>query len=156
MPIERRIYPAIHMAFQTYAGPVAGIADALLPLIQAVRAMGLEPQGPPIALFPSVEQDPSAILARLCVPVDKSFTGTQHLRTIMLGTVEVAVARHRGGYLDIGEAYEMLSNWIDDEGLTRAEGVSETFVVGPQDGVGAEQWVTEVAIRLKAPNPEDG
>lgn len=149
MNIERRTFPAIYMAFRTYAGPVARIADAIPALVDAVRQAGGEPLGPPVALFPSAEQDPESILARLCVPVHAGFAGHAGLRTLTLGPVDVAVARFHGPYQDIGKAYEALSTWVDEQGLSLAEGVSETFVVGPHSGVVDSEWQTDVAVRLK-------
>lgn len=147
--IERTRYPAIHMAFRTYAGPVEGIAEALPALVQAVRDAGSEPAGPPVALFPSTEQDPRSLLVRLCVPVPPSFVGGPGLRTLTLEPVEVAVAHFLGRYADIGQAYDALSTWVDDEGLAVGEGVSETFVCGPLDGAQEDEWRTDVAVRIK-------
>jgi superfamily II DNA or RNA helicase len=150
MHIERTTYPSIYVAFRTYEGPVDGLADAIAPFLAAVRAAGIEPQGPPVALFANAEQDPQAMRARLCVPVERWFSGSPSLRTSTLQAVEVAVARHEGAYRDIGVAYEALSAWLDQQGFSVGEGVSETFVAGPHTGAPEAAWCTEIAVRIKA------
>ena len=149
MQVNRVTYPAVHIAFVLYAGPVDGLPGALLPLLDAVRLAGAATVGPPLALYPSAAQDPGSVLARLCVPVQAGFAGSHRLRTLTLPSVQVAVVRHFGAHRDIGHAYEALSAWIAQEGLSIAEGLSETFVRGPHDGAPEEQWQTDVAVRLK-------
>ena len=151
MQIERRTLPGVHMAFVTYAGPIRGVTSAIPELLASIREGGVEPLGPPVALYPSAEQDPEAIMARVCVPVPAWFTGHAGLRTLTLGPVDVVVAHFHGPHRDLGAAYDALSAWVDEQGLSVAEGVSETFVVGPHDGVAEQQWHTKVAVRLKEP-----
>lgn len=150
MQVHRLTYPAAHVAFVLYAGPVEALPQALAPLLDAVRRAGAPPLGPPLALYPSAAQNPDSILARLCVPVRTSFFGSHRLRTLTLPPVDVAVVRHVGPHRDIGAAYETLSAWIGEHGMSLAEGTSETFVCGPHDGAGEDQWQTDVAVRLKS------
>lgn len=154
MQVHRVTYPAVHVAFVLYAGPVDGLPGALQPLLEAVRLAGAATVGPPLALYPNATQDPNSVLARLCVPVQAGFGGSHRLRTLTLPAVEVAIVRHFGAHRDIGHAYETLSAWIAQEGLSIAEGLSETFVRGPHDGAPEAQWQTDVAVRLKLPGTE--
>lgn len=151
MDVEQRTYPAIRMAFRSFSGPIEGVAQAVKSLVRDVEASGEARLGPPIVLYPSAGQDPAAVVARVCVPVGPAFHGHGDVRTLTMDPVEVAVARHDGSWAEIGRAYEALSSWVDRQGRTLAEGVSETLLVGPHSDAAPEQWQTEVAVRLKAP-----
>jgi effector-binding domain-containing protein len=153
--IERRTLPGVHMAFVVYTGPIDGVTSAVPDLLDALRQAGAEPLGPPVAVYPSAQQDPNAIMARVCVPVPDWYQGHGGLRTLTMGPVDVVVAHFHGPHRDIGAAYDAISNWVDDQDLSLAEGVSETFVVGPHDGRPEDEWHTKVAVRIKAPRRED-
>ncbi len=153
MHVHRLTYPAAHVAFVLYAGSVEALPQALAPLLDAVRQAGAPPLGPPLVLYPSAAQNPDSILARICVPVRATFLGSHRVRTLTLPAVDVAVVRHIGPHRDIGKAYEALSAWIGEHGMSLAEGMSETFVCGPHDGAPEDEWQTDVAVRLKAQPP---
>jgi effector-binding domain-containing protein len=150
MDVEQRTYPSIRMAFRTFSGPIEGLAQAVRALVHDVHATGEPPLGPPIVLYPSAGQDPSAVVTRVCVPIGPDFQGYGDVRTLTMESVEVAVARHDGPWAEIGRAYEALSTWVDEHGRTMAEGASETFLVGPQTDAAPAEWRTEVAVRLKS------
>lgn len=147
--VQQRIYPAIHMVFRSFSGPVDDIVAAVRALIEAVQAAGETPLGPPVVLYANAGQDPQAVVARICVPVPTRFQGFGDLRTLTIEAVEVAVARHVGPHAEIGQAYEAISAWVDEQGCSLAEGASETFVVGPHTDSPPECWQTDVAVRLK-------
>ncbi len=153
MAVQEAIYPAVRVAFQSYCGASEGIAEAVRALLAAVHRAGAVPQGPPMALYAADTQDPGAVNARICVPVAEEFPATADLRTTMLPPAHVAVAQHVGSYQDIGRAYDALSTWVDDHRWLLAEGATEVYLVGPHDELPADQWRTEVTVRLKTQRP---
>ena len=150
MSIERLQYPTQHVVFRAWMGPADELTGAIEQFVRDVRAAGATPLGPPLALYPRVEHDPQATVARLCIPVPEQPPRAGDLRTIAMDPVDVLVARHDGGWHDLHEAYDALSAWIDDHGLKVAEGVSETFRFGPLEGAPPETWCVDVAVRIKA------
>lgn len=105
----------------------AAIGDLLGDGFAALSSVGVLAEGPPIAVYHDPDFSPRSIDLELVYPVPGWLKGplrspagrSLERRTVRGGLVAAIV--HRGRYDNIGESYQLLTDWIDEFGY-RIEG----------------------------------
>ncbi|MCB9916525.1 MAG: GyrI-like domain-containing protein [Planctomycetes bacterium] len=121
----------------------------LLPMVQqAMLEQGLQPSGPPFALY---YDDPGRVPAdqlrsRACVPIDAPTTPGAGLSYDVLPSTTVVYAFVGGAYPEVGRAYPGLYGYMRSMGWSEAGPVREAYLVAPDTVQSFDELVTEVQI----------
>lgn len=134
--------------FVEATGSYARIGEALGKADQLVRAQGVEPSGPPFALY---YDDPGAVptaslRARACFPVDRAVSPTGELRYDVLESTTVVYAYVAGPYPEVPRSYPGLFQYMSSLGWSENGPIRECYLVDPGQVTDWEQLVTEVQI----------
>lgn len=153
---ERLAQPYVYVE---HRGDVRRIGLALQRLFTLAAEAGLEPAGPPFALF---YDDPAAtaveeLVARACLPVAAMDAAPAGLGAAVLPQAMVAYQHVRGPYEAVARSYPELLRWIRGRGWEPGVPVREIYLAAPgatpasDASVGA---VTEVQMPWSlAPTP---
>jgi effector-binding domain-containing protein len=140
-----RVAAALHLVI-----PRSEIRSAMGPglneVMAAIKAQGAEPAGPWFTHHRKM--DPSMVDFEICVPVTAPMP--PHGRVTLLDIPATTAARmiDRGSYEGLSGAWGRLMAWIETEGHTPAPDLFECYVAGPETGIDASQWRTELVRPL--------
>lgn len=121
----------------------------LLPMVhRAMQAQGLEPAGPPFALY---YDDPGKtpierLRSRACVPVDSRVDAKGELNFDLLPSTTVVYAFASGAYPEVPRAYPGLYKYMAESGWVENGPIRETYLVAPTDESGFDSLLTEIQI----------
>ncbi len=121
----------------------------LLPMVQqAMLDQGLQPSGPPFALF---YDDPGLVASeklrsRACVPVNGRVNPSGELAFAILPSTTVVYAFAGGPYPDVPQSYPGLFAFMRKMGWVENGPIRETYFVPPGAVESFDQLVTEVQL----------
>jgi len=124
----------------------------LLPMVQrAMLEQGLEPTGPPFALF---YDDPGRVpveglRSRACVPVDRPVEPAGGLGYDVLPSTTVVYAFASGPYPEVPRCYPGLYGYLATMGWVEDGPIRETYLVSPSEVRSFELLLTEVQIPVR-------
>lgn len=124
----------------------------LLPMVQrAMLEQGLEPTGPPFALF---YDDPGQVpveklRSRACVPVDRPVDPSGGLDYDVLPSTTVVYAFASGAYPEVPRCYPGLYGYLATMGWVEDGPIRETYLVSPSEVQSFELLLTEVQIPVR-------
>lgn len=124
-------------------GPV--IRGLFEELFTAVVRAGVEPAGPAVATYAPLDGGKLAVTAGCPVADDVDIDGIE-LST--LDAIEEAASYpHHGKMVDIGEGYQTLATWIDDNGHRTDGSAREVYLVSHPEP--EENWRTELQMPIR-------
>lgn len=109
---------------------------------EALAARGLDPAGPPVALYEGMTEGTFDVTAGF--PVPPGAAPSDDVVAAMLpggATVEVI---HEGSYEDMSNTYEELTGWFEENGMTQPTVMWEEYLVGPESGADPGHWQTRI------------
>ena len=113
---------------------------------EALAAQGVNPAGPPVALYQGMTEEKLDVTAGFPVPAGAAPSGDVVVAMLPGGaTVEVI---HQGSYDDLPNTYEELTAWFDDNGMTPPTVMWEEYLVGPESGADPSHWQTRIVYPL--------
>lgn len=121
----------------------------LLPMIhRAMVEQGIEPSGPPFALF---YDDPGVtpvdqLRSRACVPVDDRYEPSGSLSFEVLPSTTVTYAFAGGAYPEVPRCYSGLYQFMERSGWVENGPIRETYLVSPDSVESFDDLITEVQI----------
>lgn len=121
----------------------------LLPMVhRALRAQGLEPSGPPFALY---FDDPGQVAverlrSRACVPVNAQVAVSGAVSFAILPSTTVVYAFASGAYPDVPRAYAGMFKYMSDSGWVENGPIRETYLISPTSTTNYEDLLTEIQI----------
>jgi effector-binding domain-containing protein len=129
-------------------GSYARTGEALGRAHGMLLEQGIEPSGPPFALF---YDDPGqvpveSLRARACFPVDLAITPKAELRFDVLESTTVVYAYVSGPYPEVPRSYPGLFEYMRGLGWQENGPIRETYLVDPGLVSSWDQLVTEVQI----------
>jgi effector-binding domain-containing protein len=126
--------------------PRAEIRDVMGPamaeLKAALAAQGIPPAGPIFSHH--FRMDPGVFDFEVGIPIVGNVAPAGRVQPGVLPGATVARAIHRGGYEELGDAWEELDAWIVAKGHLTAPGMWESYVVGPESSATPADWRTEL------------
>jgi len=130
-------------------GPIAELRERGRRLAAALAAAGVAPAGPLMARYPESGYDPADVEYEVCLPIAARPDGSvpdrvAGLPTALIPAHHAMVARHRGPRTGLAAAHRAIAAALDDLGYRRAGPVSEVYLAGPDQGVPASEYLTEV------------
>lgn len=128
-------------------GPV--ISRLFATLYDAVMGSGVVPAGPAVATYAPADGDGLIVTAACPIGDDLTVTGVGGPPVVTLpGVAQAATYVHHGRMADIGEGYQALATWIEDNGYRTDGTARETYLVGHPEP--EETWLTELAMPIVA------
>lgn len=109
---------------------------------RALGERGLEPAGPPVALYEHMQGDTVEVTAGF--PVPPGAAPSDVVVAAMLPGGPTAEAVHQGPYEDLRSTHRELTTWFGEQGLTPPDVVWEEYLVGPESEADPAQWQTRV------------
>lgn len=121
---------------QTVMGP------AIREVYDALAAQGVSPAGPWLTYH--LRQPTDVFDFDACVPVSQDVTAVGRVRPGELPAATVARTTYHGPYEGLATAWGEFMGWISAQGHTPREALWEVYVVGPESGLDASEWRTEL------------
>ncbi len=126
------------------------IREVMGPAIEEVLAVvgeqGLEAAGPVFSHH--FRMDPEFFDFHAGVPVEGTVRPAGRVVEGKLPEVKAARAVHIGPYEELGAAWGELEAWVASQGLTPAPDLWESYLAGPESGLDASSWRTELVQPL--------
>jgi len=148
--VDLKRVEAMKVVAVEHQGPVREVGEAFSNLFSAFFRQGLMPAGLPLAVFFAEGEEPDLENMKYwaCLPVAEEAEVEAPLMYRELPAIEAASVQHQGPYDTMGEAYQALHEWIEQEGYTIAGPPREVYVVAPspQTPVKPSDYVTEVQL----------
>jgi effector-binding domain-containing protein len=110
-------------------------------ITEAAQLLRSQPMGPTMCLYHDPVMDPNAIDVEAVFPVAVGGTRT-------LPPVKVVAVTHTGPYETVGQAYQALFAWLNEQGHQLAGPARELYLVGPDSGKLPAEYVTEVQLPI--------
>ena len=107
---------------------------------------GTPPRGEPFVVYHAF--GPGGIDAEVCLPVPTVVPATDRITYKELPAMTVVETLHVGPYDELGQAYLVLDQWIDDHGFLAAGPVRERYLNEPGPGVSPATYRTIVQIPI--------
>jgi effector-binding domain-containing protein len=108
---------------------------------------GVEPAGPPVALYRGPFAETVDVVAGF--PVKQAMTPAPGLVAASLPGGQIVATIHTGPYDALSMTYSQLSGWFAERGLTPAETVWEEYVVGPDVEPDPARWQTRILFPVR-------
>jgi DNA-binding transcriptional MerR regulator/effector-binding domain-containing protein len=106
---------------------------------EAFAKLRQPPAGRPMTLYHELEYDPEGMDMEVVLPVNSGGEQT-------LPAVTVASATHVGPYEELGQTYEPLFAWVNEQGHRVAGPLREIYLIAMDSGKPAAEYVTELQI----------
>ena len=134
--------------FVEYTGSYTETGRLLPAVHAAMRDQGLEPSGPPFALF---YDDPGRVpadqlVSRACVPVDGVVSPRGNLLFDVLPSTTVVYAFVTGPYPEVPLAYPGVLAYMSKMGWRENGPIRETYLIPPDSVTSFDQLTTEVQL----------
>lgn len=158
LPITRAPFQEVHAnwkqrldqpyVFVEMTGSYTAIGDSLARADAAMRDQGLEPSGPPFALY---YDDPGQVSidqlrARACFPVAGPVAPRPPLAYDVLESTTVVYAYVAGPYPEVPRAYPGMFEYLKSLSWTDAGPIRESYLVDPGTVTDFGELLTEVQI----------
>lgn len=108
---------------------------------------GVEPSGPPLALYHGVPAE--TVHLEVGFPVRGEVAPSGSVLMSRLPAARVVTSVHRGNYDDLGGSWQRLADWAHREGLPLGELMWEVYVTEPRPGDDPADMVTELYWALR-------
>ena len=164
LPVSEPPYDDVHASWKqridqpyVFIEHIGSYADtgALIPVLQReVLAQGLEPSGPPFALF---FDDPGRVVperlrSRACLPIGGKRSPVAPLQYEVLPSTTVVYAVIGGPYPDVPRAYPGVYAFLERQGWVESGPLREIYLVPPSSVEDWDELMTEVQIPASAPD----
>ena len=118
------------------------MGPGLKEIMETIGAQGAKPSGPWFTHHLKIE--PGSFDFEICVPVEAKIRASGRVNAGEWPAMKVARTIYHGGYQGMGGAWGQFEAWIKDNGYTSATDLWERYLVGPESGLGQEEWKTEL------------
>lgn len=126
------------------------IQQALAELYGLVAKHGIQPAGPPSAVFGQRPDRVDEADVEVWVPIVADAEGPEELEVTHPPAVPVATTVHRGRYEDMREAYEAIDTWIAEHDREAIGPIRETYLNGPAEVDDPSEYLTKIEVPLRA------
>ena len=113
-------------------------------LFDVLVPAGVEPAGPVVAGYSPAANEALTVTAGCPIPAGVTVDGVEI--TELPGMDRAASYVHRGKMINIGEAYQTLATWIEDNGYRTDGSAREVYVVSHPEP--EEEWQTELLMPI--------
>jgi effector-binding domain-containing protein len=117
-------------------------------MFQYLASQGVQPAGPPCAIYHDHEFKERDADVEIAVPLAVDVPATDRIVMREMPAVELATCIAAGPYEDVGQAYEALMGWVEANGYRLAGPPREVYLRGPNETDDSSQYLTEVQFPI--------
>jgi AraC family transcriptional regulator len=110
----------------------------------SLGAAGASPSGPPFAVYHRYGGETGDVELDACVPTTADIAASAAVAVRDEPAMTVAATLHKGPYDRIGDAYEALQAWMDDQGRQIAGPPREVYLTDPGQVSDPAEYLTEI------------
>lgn len=122
----------------------AFIGGAFDRLFGRLGRSGIEPSGPPFAIYHAIGAE--GMDAEVCVPVAAVLPEADGVVSRVVPAMTVACTLHVGPYERLETAYQAVTQWVDEHGFAAAGPILERYLNGPGDTTTPSEYRTEIEL----------
>jgi effector-binding domain-containing protein len=115
-------------------------------VVQYLGALGEAPAGPPFAVYYNMDMENLDI--GIGFPVAKALPGEGKIKAEEIPAGKYASCLYTGSYEDIGEAYDALTAWVEENDY-EATGLAYEFYLNDPGETPPEELQTQILFPLK-------
>lgn len=115
---------------------------AMAAAAEALGARGLEPAGPPVALYQGMSGETFDVTVGFPVPAGAA-PSDDVIAAMLPGGATVEVI-HEGSYDSLSDTYEELTTWFRTNGMIPPTTMWEEYLVGPDSEPDPGRWQTRI------------
>lgn len=131
---------------------ISKVSDELYGKLYAYAGeQNIEAKGAPSSIWYEYDEEGSKATFAACISVAEGTTGGGEFKMIELEPFYGLVYNYTGSYEDMGEAYELIMQYIDAKGFTMVGPSMEIYEVGPVDQVEPSKWITKIVFPIEKP-----
>ncbi|MCL4248415.1 MAG: GyrI-like domain-containing protein [Anaerolineae bacterium] len=123
------------------------LGQAFDEIMAYLGALGEQPAGPPFVVYHNMDMQNLDI--EIGFPVSKRLPGKDRVQAGNLPEGRVATCLHTGPYSEIGQAYEALSKWVDENGY-QATGTAIEIYLNDPEVTAPDKLQTQIVYPLRA------
>lgn len=124
------------------------MGPGLMELNAAVAAQNVAVVGP---WFTRHLRDPGAVFDfEICLPVASPVAPVNRVKPVQWPAMTIAQTTYHGGYEGLGGAWGEFIGMIKSAGHKTADGLYETYAVGPETGMDPSAWRTVLSKEIAA------
>lgn len=116
-------------------------------IMDLLMQQGEQPAGAPFTLYHNMDMD--ALDIEIGMPVSRPLTGQGEVKAGELPGGKWATCLHVGPYMEVGPAYDALTEWVKTEGYVPT-GIAIEFYLNDPGETPESELQTEVVFPLKA------
>lgn len=124
--------------------PVWKIGEIIQELMRFCVDKNINITGNPIAVYYDKEFKPEDTDLEVCLPVASRFVPEGEVRSRILPGGKVVTLLHEGGFDRIGESYQKVAEWIEEEGYRVIGPPREVYIEGPESGKAPSTFRIEI------------
>ncbi len=147
--VQVRDVEPLTVASVEYAGPYEDVGRLLTDLFKWVLIQRGKVASYPMAVFPEgADRKPGeGTEYQVCIPLDASLAvaGDRDVKIRELPAATVVAARHEGPHASIGETYDQLLTWVQENGFEAVGPARELYLTNPTQHTD-EELLTEVQM----------
>jgi effector-binding domain-containing protein len=117
-------------------------------MFQYLASQGVQPAGPPCAIYHDQEFKERDADIEVAVPLAVDVPATHRITMREMPTVELATCIAAGPYENVGQAYEALMGWVEANGYRLAGPPREVYLRGPNETDDPNEYLTEVQFPI--------
>jgi effector-binding domain-containing protein len=118
------------------------MGPALQEIFATIKSQNLEVTGSWFTIHYRIT--PEAWDFDICVPLKSSIAPSGRVHGKLLEPAQAATASYVGPYQQLHEAWPILRQWMTAQNLERASWLCEVYEIGPESGLPATQWKTQL------------
>jgi DNA-binding transcriptional MerR regulator len=119
------------------------VPRAIAEVHEYVREVGLGFQGPPICVCPFPNDD-GTLDTQIGWPVAEDVAGRGRIELTTLPATRALVMKHVGAYTALGKSYRLMSEVMEDNGLTPTDAPREIYVTDPEEVSDPNEYETVI------------
>jgi effector-binding domain-containing protein len=122
------------------------LGEAYGAIAQYLGELGEQPAGPPFVAY--YNEDMQDLDVEIGFPVARELPGRGDTQASEIPGGRLATCLYTGPYSDIGPAYEVLSQWVEENGYEPTGVAYEVYLSDPKD-TPPEELQTQIAFPVK-------
>lgn len=144
---EQPAQPVLSIRTRTAVGNLPQvIGKAYGEIIQYLNEIGEEPSGAPFAAYYNMDMEDLDV--EMGFPVTKLLAGKDEIKSNEIPAGKQVSCMHKGPYIQMEQAYNAMTQWINDNGYTPTGMCYEFYYNSPAD-VPESELITKILFPLK-------
>ena len=147
--LPKMVIASITLKVAKYSGKQEAVTSEYMgELMERAGAIKVDP---PYAfnIYHNPSYTDTNVHVEICEVVEGLKKDRGELSFSVLDSTDAVIYRHKGHYEGLKESYELLHQWIEDNGYEQLDSPREHLINGPWNRTNTNNWLTEIQIPVK-------